>query len=123
MLIATSAHGHRCRYNKHIIKLARTGKDGFNIVVEGVSRFRLDEFTQEEPFFCAKVGALVDEGTGDAEASFARDDEAIEVEPISPDGEQFCWSFQPEIRRSVVIGDNLYTVSDTGIAVNEFGFR
>lgn len=63
--------------------------------------------------------AAIEEGTGDAEANFA-DDEAIEVEPISPDGEQFCWSYQPEIRRSIVIGDNLYTVSETGIAVNRF---
>ena len=50
-----------------IIKLARTGKDGFNIVVEGISRFRLDEVTQEEPFFTAKITPLLDEGTGDVE--------------------------------------------------------
>ncbi len=50
-----------------IIKLARTGKDGFNIVVEGVSRFRIDGFTQEEPFFASRVTPLVDEGTGDVE--------------------------------------------------------
>jgi len=50
-----------------IIKLARTGKDGFNIVVEGVSRFRLDEFTQQEPFFTARVTPLMDEGSGDVE--------------------------------------------------------
>jgi ATP-dependent Lon protease len=50
-----------------IIKLARTGKDGFNIVVEGVSRFRVDEVTQEEPFFTSKVTPLVDEGVGDVE--------------------------------------------------------
>ena len=50
-----------------IIKLARTGKDGFNIVVEGIARFRLDSFTQEEPFFTAKVTPLLDEGQGDVE--------------------------------------------------------
>lgn len=50
-----------------IIKLARTGKDGFNIVVEGVSRFRLDEMTQEEPFFTARVTPMMDEGVGDVE--------------------------------------------------------
>jgi hypothetical protein len=79
-----------------------------------------DSTDDEEP-------TTVDEGTGDAEASFATDDEAEAMEdeeallaPISPDGEQFCWSFQPEIRRSVIIGDNLYTVSDSGIAVNDF---
>src|SRR5688572_20885398 len=50
-----------------IIKLARTGKDGFNIVVEGVSRFHLDEFTQQDPFFSARVTQLVDEGQSDVE--------------------------------------------------------
>lgn len=50
-----------------IIKLARTGKDGFNIVVEGVSRFHLDEFTQIDPFFSARITQLVDEGQSDVE--------------------------------------------------------
>lgn len=50
-----------------IIKLARTGKDGFNIVVEGICRFRVDRFTQEEPFFTAHVIPLADEGIGDVE--------------------------------------------------------
>ena len=38
-----------------IIKLARAGKDGFNIVVEGVCRFKVDEFSQSDPFFTAKI--------------------------------------------------------------------
>ena len=50
-----------------IIKLARAGKDGFNIVVEGVCRFKVDEFNQTDPFFTAKVSPLVDEGTSDVE--------------------------------------------------------
>ena len=50
-----------------IIKLARTGKDGFNIVVEGVTRFRVEEFSQIDPFFSARISALEDEGTGDVE--------------------------------------------------------
>ncbi len=50
-----------------IIKLARTGKDGFNIVVEGISRFRVDEYTQKDPFFTARITPLVDEGTNDVE--------------------------------------------------------
>jgi ATP-dependent Lon protease len=50
-----------------IIKLARTGKDGFNIVVEGISRFRLNGMTQEEPFFTARITPLPDEGQGDVE--------------------------------------------------------
>jgi len=50
-----------------IIKLARTGKDGFNIVVEGVCRFRVDAFTQQDPFFSARITPLVDEGASDVE--------------------------------------------------------
>lgn len=50
-----------------IIKMARAGKDGFNIVVEGICRFKVDEFTQKEPFFIAKISPLVDEGTSDVE--------------------------------------------------------
>lgn len=50
-----------------IIKMARAGKDGFNIVVEGVSRFKVEEFSQTDPFFIAKVSALADEGTNDVE--------------------------------------------------------
>jgi ATP-dependent Lon protease len=50
-----------------IIKLARAGKDGFNIVVEGVCRFKVDEFSQSDPFFTAKISPLVDEGTTDVE--------------------------------------------------------
>lgn len=50
-----------------IIKLARAGKDGFNIVVEGICRFKVEEYTQVEPFFTAKISPLVDEGTNDVE--------------------------------------------------------
>src|SRR3954470_1424825 len=45
-----------------IIKLARTGKDGFNIVVQGIARFRLDGFNQEEPFFLSRITPLADQG-------------------------------------------------------------
>lgn len=50
-----------------IIKLARAGKDGFNIVVEGICRFKVEEFNQTDPFFTAKISPLVDEGTSDVE--------------------------------------------------------
>ncbi len=59
----------------------------------------------------------------DAEASFARPVEPDEEPPATDalrEPEQFCWSYQPEVRRSVVIGDDLYTISDAGVAVNEF---
>ena len=35
--------------------LARTGKDGFNIVVEGICRFKVGDFIQHDPFFLAKM--------------------------------------------------------------------
>ncbi|MBH1988735.1 MAG: endopeptidase La [Myxococcaceae bacterium] len=50
-----------------IIKLARTGKDGFNIVVEGISRFHVDQYSRKDPFFTAQISALPDEGTNDVE--------------------------------------------------------
>ncbi len=50
-----------------IIKLARTGRDGFNIVVEGVSRFRIKDFTQDDPFFTAEIETLHDQGVNDVE--------------------------------------------------------
>ena len=60
----------------------------------------------------------------DAEASFVRDEEppADSVIIDGPDGGEgeYCFSYQPEIRRTVIIGDNLYTISERGIAVNEF---
>lgn len=50
-----------------IIKIARAGKDGFNIVVEGVCRFKIDKVGQTEPFFTAKISPLLDEGINDVE--------------------------------------------------------
>jgi ATP-dependent Lon protease len=50
-----------------IIKLAPAGTTGFNIVVEGISRFRIMGFLQEEPFFTARVVELVDEGADSVE--------------------------------------------------------
>ena len=67
-------------------------------------------------------GAESTSGSGDAEAEFARTDE----DPPAADDElirvpeEFCWTYQPEIRRSVIIGDDLYTISDAGVAVNRF---
>jgi DNA-binding NtrC family response regulator len=50
-----------------IIKVARVGKDGFSMVVEGLARFRLDAITQVEPFFTARLTSMLDEGTCDVE--------------------------------------------------------
>jgi hypothetical protein len=75
----------------------------------------------EEP---ASDATDTNSGTEDAEASLVEpaeeepaDDIAEEILP-GPDG--FCYRYQPEIRRSVVIGDNLYTISEAGVAVNNF---
>lgn len=40
--------------------------------------------------------------------------------PPGPGPEEYCYTYAPEIRRSVVIDENLYTISDAGVQVNEF---
>jgi ATP-dependent Lon protease len=35
---------------------------------EGIARFRVDEFNQDEPFFLSKITPLMDQGLGDVEA-------------------------------------------------------
>ncbi len=47
----------------------------------------------------------------DAEAGLTETRPAI-------DGESYCWSYQAEIRRTVIIDDKVYTVSDAGLMVN-----
>jgi hypothetical protein len=37
---------------------------------------------------------------------------------VTPDDETYCWSFQPEIRRTVVVGPTLFTISDAGVKAN-----
>jgi hypothetical protein len=53
------------------------------------------------------------EASDDAEAEFAR-----ETQPAPP-ADEYCWSYQPEIRRAVIIGDVLYTVSEAGVKAND----
>lgn len=50
-----------------VIKLARAGKEGFNIVVEGICRFKIESFSQTNPFFVARIQALQDEVESDVE--------------------------------------------------------
>ncbi len=47
----------------------------------------------------------------DAEAAL------IETQPVA-EGEPYCWSYQAEIRRTIVIDNKVYTVSDAGLKVN-----
>ena len=44
-------------------------------------------------------------------------DEAI-APADEPPFEDYCWTYAPEIRRSVVIGDVIYTVSNAGVQAN-----
>ena len=62
-----------------------------------------------------------DDGDGDstdAEASFAEGSQAEDEIEFAPD--HYCESWTPEIQRSVVIGGNLYTISEGGVKVNTF---
>lgn len=52
-----------------VIKLTRTGKEGFSIVVEGLARFKTDEVTQTDPYFFARVTPLLDVGGTDPDAA------------------------------------------------------
>ncbi len=58
-----------------------------------------EEFIQED----------VIENDGDAEADMAK------PSSIAPPEEEYCWSFQPEIRRTVIINDLVYTISENGV--------
>lgn len=98
--------------------------DGDDVVTTTTEATRDDSDSSDDTDSTDTDSTDTDSDTEDAEASFVRPDEeppaADSVLP-SPDGpEEFCWSYQPEIRRTVVIGDDLYTISDAGIAVNEF---
>ena len=73
-----------------------------------------ESYYQPEPFEGEAPPAIDD---ADAEASFAEADAvAPETEPIYED---YCWSYQPDIQRSIIIGDAIYTVSDGGLQMND----
>merc|ERR1711862_881019 len=50
-----------------IIKLTRTGKVGFNIVVEGLKRFEIIKITQSKPFMIAEIRVLENKNMNDIE--------------------------------------------------------
>jgi len=67
------------------------------------------------------------EESSDAEASFVdpEPEAAVTAPPaeealVGPSPEEYCWSWAPEIQRTVVIGDNLYSISEGGVLVNSF---
>lgn len=54
---------------------------------------------------------------GDAEASFVDDRPEVETVP-APD--EYCYSYAPEIQRSVIIDGDLFTISEAGVRVSDF---
>lgn len=98
--------------------LIRIGEDGTLTEIGRIDHPRTEQCEQgfiEEPLPAAEETTTDDEST-DAEASFV--EPAPAAEATSPIVEDYCWNYQPEIRRSVVIDTNLYSVSDAGVKVN-----
>lgn len=52
-----------------VIKMTRTGKEGFSIVVEGLARFKIDKITQSDPYFYATITPLLDVGLSDPDTA------------------------------------------------------
>jgi ATP-dependent Lon protease len=46
----------------HILKMLKMPDNSIRLLIQGTSRIRVDEFTQQEPFLRARVKALADEG-------------------------------------------------------------
>ena len=65
-----------------------------------------------------------DSDSEDAEASFVDEPEeepAVDAPAeILPGPERYCWTYSPEIVRTVVIDDTLYTVAQNGVGVHDF---
>src|SRR4051794_5362140 len=50
-----------------ILKVIKLAKDNFSVILQGVSRIRISEYTQQEPFILARVSAVPDPTTADVE--------------------------------------------------------
>ncbi len=50
-----------------ILKVIKLAKDNFSVILQGVSRIRVTEYSQQEPFIIARVSAIPDPGTTDVE--------------------------------------------------------
>lgn len=69
------------------------------------------------------VNESAEDASGDAEAEFVREDDAETADAIAPEpypGDEYCWVHAPEIFRTVVVGDTLYTVAFNGVGVHNF---
>src|SRR4051812_41465913 len=50
-----------------ILKVIKLAKDNFSVILQGVSRIRIAEYTQQEPFILSRVSAVPDPTTADVE--------------------------------------------------------
>src|SRR5437773_5290987 len=50
-----------------ILKVIKLAKDNFSVILQGVSRIRIAEYQQQEPFIIARVQAIPDPTTTDVE--------------------------------------------------------
>ncbi len=50
-----------------ILKVIKLAKDNFSVILQGVTRIRIDEYTQQDPFIIARVQAVPDPATTDVE--------------------------------------------------------
>src|SRR5437763_10180914 len=50
-----------------ILKVIKLAKDNFSVILQGVSRIRIAEYAQQEPFILAKVQAVPDATSSDVE--------------------------------------------------------
>src|SRR5499427_3398802 len=50
-----------------ILKVIKLAKDNFSVILQGVSRIRIHEYAQQEPFILARVQAVPDPTTADVE--------------------------------------------------------
>jgi len=78
------------------------------LMVVPINKWSWDERSEIESYFSGAVGFTVDRENGISEVG--------RVDHTQRDGEEF-WA--PGIRRSLVVGDLLYTVSDSGIEASD----
>jgi ATP-dependent Lon protease len=52
-----------------ILKVIKLAKDNYSVILQGVSRIRIERLTQEDPFLIAQVESVADEPISDLEAT------------------------------------------------------
>ena len=64
------------------------------------------------------------EPSGDAEASFVDPETSTTAPPsqelIAPRPDEWCWVYAPEVNRTVVVGQDLFSVTPGGVLVSDF---